>query len=1364
MSNAYLIVTSSNGNFFTNSAIGDVLMYTQSNSQKLLLGVNTSSQASLTFTSNVSYFSSGNVGIGTTAPAYPLDVTGASRLGNLISSNYTTVNTAIVHSSLAASTLTSFALFQGSTGDTVINSALNKNLAFKINNTEYMTLNSNGNVGIGLVGPTTNFEVAGQAKFTFNGNRGITLCNTNVGAGASEISFDRTANASTQVAAIGMAEANRTFFIWVNGADRLNINTAGNVGIGTTAPAYPLDVNGTVRLNSANNLNSKLLVLWDPASADPVATACNFYGFGISNSVLRYHTDSNGNHVFFTHINERMRINNTGNVGIGTTAPGSRLAVAGGQSVGAAYSNVAAPTNGMIIQGNVGIGTSNPINTLQVTNNVIGGIGPRLLLENLAGGANAACAIDLITYPTSGVQGSNNVRIEARDDGTGSSHLIFHTKTPGGITNGLVERMRITSAGNVSIGTTTPVYALDVNNGIRLNNTSNIHNKLLVLWDDNPADAVATACNFSGFGINPNILRYQVPSVNSHVFYTGNNERMRINSAGNVGIGTNNPGSMLAVAGGATIGTSYSNTAAPTNGMIIQGNVGIGTNSSTAPLSVIGTGVGVGTTPIAQFLNSTGTPVVLFGSTATNNIFINYFSNVNYGQIGIYGGTTALNITSSNVGIGTSNPASRLDVAGQLTLNNDNGWTTGGIRFRSTNGTQDAGLIQGNNGYMYFRSPALDGAGGYQWFNGGASTALMTLSNNGNLGIGTTTPSVALQIRANSAMGEFGPGGFAGDGTTAAQAQLVIQSANNTNRRLAFLVDSNVSIAYIQALLNGTGGIPLILNNAGGNVGIGTSNPGSRLAVAGGATIGTSYSNTAAPTNGMIIQGNVGIGTTGPIYPLDVNGSIRLNNANNLNSKLLVLWDPTPADPVATATNFFGFGISNNILRYHTATGGNHVFYTGATESMRITSTGITGSNGILQVGNVTTMYGQGVSAGNYFRLGQVSIWSSNRFFNTIVDISGSVGNMNWLSGITNTNYYGFSFKSMINNGNTNFFGGPSNVGYNSYINGNTLNSQLFLVNGTDLWFYTDPNIGFIQLNFQIIGSFTPNYTWISSASTTAPNYTWISSIFSSNVHCITTDGYVGIGTNIPINTLQVTNNVPNGIGPRLLLENTGGFAGSACVIDFITYPTSGVQGSNNVRIETRDAGNFSSDLIFHTKAPGGNTNGLVERMRITSAGNVGIGNNNPGSTLTINGSLAKSSGTFDIDHPINPQKRLVHSFIEGPRCDLIYRGTAALSNGLANVNLDTDCVSKPECAMETGTFEALCENPVKYLHNNDSFDKVIGSISGNLLNIRCENSNSTDTIDWMIIAERKDLFIKQWERTNPDGYLITEYTQSNNI
>jgi hypothetical protein len=202
------------------------------------------------------------------------------------------------------------------------------------------------------------------------------------------------------------------------------------------------------------------------------------------------------------------------------------------------------------------------------------------------------------------------------------------------------------------------------------------------------------------------------------------------------------------------------------------------------------------------------------------------------------------------------------------------------------------------------------------------------------------------------------------------------------------------------------------------------------------------------------------------------------------------------------------------------------------------------------------------------------------------------------------------------------------------------------------------------------------------------------------------------------------------------------------------------VIGSNNGAFYSPGGALFTKDVVLSSTA---NSTGVGAGGTLTIFGGVAISKDTYiGSNLNITGALSKGSGTFDISHPLQEKAeagyRLIHSFIEGPRCDLIYRGTVQLINGNAIVNLDKDCVQSQDCEMTEGTFEALCTNPQYYLQNHSSFDRVKGYINGNILNIQCENQNSTDTIYWTIIAERKDPYIKQWERTNVDGYLKTEY------
>lgn len=73
---------------------------------------------------------------------------------------------------------------------------------------------------------------------------------------------------------------------------------------------------------------------------------------------------------------------------------------------------------------------------------------------------------------------------------------------------------------------------------------------------------------------------------------------------------------------------------------------------------------------------------------------------------------------------------------------------------------------------------------------------------------------------------------------------------------------------------------------------------------------------------------------------------------------------------------------------------------------------------------------------------------------------------------------------------------------------------------------------------------------------------------------------------------------------------------------------------------------------------------------------------------LDVVGTLTKGGGTFKINHPILPSKKLFHSFVEAPRADLIYRGEVQLQAGIAAVDID-DVVG-----MSSGTFEALSRKP----------------------------------------------------------------------
>ena len=141
-----------------------------------------------------------------------------------------------------------------------------------------------------------------------------------------------------------------------------------------------------------------------------------------------------------------------------------------------------------------------------------------------------------------------------------------------------------------------------------------------------------------------------------------------------------------------------------------------------------------------------------------------------------------------------------------------------------------------------------------------------------------------------------------------------------------------------------------------------------------------------------------------------------------------------------------------------------------------------------------------------------------------------------------------------------------------------------------------------------------------------------------------------------------------------------------------------------------------------------------------------------------IDGTLTKGSGTFDITHPTLEEKRLRHSFIEGPRYDNIYRNKIRLTEGKAFVNLDTDCVSPGGQTMTPGTWEKLNRNPDIFLQNLEGWSRLKGKINGCVLEIECEDVNCTDLISWMVVAERQDEHVVNSNMSDDDGRLILEY------
>jgi hypothetical protein len=245
-------------------------------------------------------------------------------------------------------------------------------------------------------------------------------------------------------------------------------------------------------------------------------------------------------------------------------------------------------------------------------------------------------------------------------------------------------------------------------------------------------------------------------------------------------------------------------------------------------------------------------------------------------------------------------------------------------------------------------------------------------------------------------------------------------------------------------------------------------------------------------------------------------------------------------------------------------------------------------------------------------------------------------------------------------------------------------------------------------------------------------------------------EGDTDTGINLPeSNRIQL---ITNGVEAMRVAANGFigiGSTGATASVSGAAGPTVRIEGANPEIVFSDNSGTanqvsnyyLNSTLVWHCPQKTGGE-GTVMTL-VTTSGN-----------FSVVGSLSKGSGSFKIDHPLESKTdthHLVHSFIEGPQADLIYRGKVDLVAGSATANIDT------VAGMTEGTFVALNREVQCFTTNESNWDAVKGSVSGNILTIESENSESTATISWLVIGERKDQHMYDTDWTDDDGKVMVE-------
>ena len=630
---------------------------------------------------------SGNVGIKTTTPSESLFIGGGGQSGvQAAVSDGIYVNPGSGGAQITAETsggVEGGILSYNTTGIVYMGSWSSHDVRFRTGNADQLTINTSGNVGIGTTGPNGKLDIYSTSGDQINlvatenaGDVGLKLAwfGANRSEDNQEMAYIRGLLSTNNGGAPNVQQGALAF--GTSGSERFRVSSTGNVGIGDTSPAALLTVGSgdLFQVNSSGNISTTV-------STGVAATLTNT---GTSDSFVV--NDQASDSTPFV-------IDASGNVGIGTTTPTTKLHVEG--------------TN-VLFSNNVG-------STFTMNTSIANGNDYEMTFEKSrsSGVITSTDDIGSIRFKghdgTSFVEGAAILADTSGTIGTGSIGGTLNFTTNGS------SRLFLDPTGNVGVGDTSPAAMLTVGNGDLFQVDSSGRLKL-------PAGA-SGAGNLALSTTGDTDTGLYFSAANEMRLQTAGTDRITIDASGNVGLGTTTPGAALpsgfaltngrvlqldgAAAAGdvglflhrndGVVGLNLWNDGNASTGnwstffdnryfnsdfifrvnasttpsermrLLAGGNLGIGdsspddllnVHSATAQSAIAITSLGTDTDALIKFELADGTPTFAMGVDDSDSDKFKISTTA-------LGTSDRLVIDSSgNVGIGTSSPSDKLSIAG----------------------------------------------------------------------------------------------------------------------------------------------------------------------------------------------------------------------------------------------------------------------------------------------------------------------------------------------------------------------------------------------------------------------------------------------------------------------------------------------------------------------------------------------------------------------------------------------------------------------------------------------------------------------------------------------------------------------------